>query len=188
MFEGFAADAKLCARLIEIDEGIAASVRAGGCVRCGARLDRSDFARKPRGGVIAAAAEAFTRRISLCCSREGCRSRSTPPSVRFLGRRVYVAVAVIIGAILAAVLVGAGAIRRATGVPARTARRWGRWFVSELVVSPAFAIAAARFTPPLEFERLPASLVEAFAGDDAERLVFALRWLSRWSTRAHTAS
>lgn len=182
MFEGFAADAKLCARLVEFDEGIAASVRERGCSRCGGRLDRADFPRKPRGGAIAAAAEAFSRRISLCCSREGCRARCTPPSVRFLGRRVYVGITVIIGAMLAAMLVGAAAIQRAIGVPARSARRWTSWFRTELVASPMFAIVAGRFMPPLDRDRLPGSLLERFAGDDTERLIFGLGWLSAWST------
>ena len=30
-----------------------------------------------------------TKRFSFCCDQEGCRRRHTPPSVRFLGRRVY---------------------------------------------------------------------------------------------------
>jgi hypothetical protein len=37
--------------------------------------------------------------LSLCCSRDGCRRRMTPPSVRFLGRRVYLgAVLVLVSA------------------------------------------------------------------------------------------
>ena len=42
------------------------------------------------------AAEAFSRRFSLCCGRDGCRHRATPPSVRFLGGRVYVGAVVIV--------------------------------------------------------------------------------------------
>jgi hypothetical protein len=34
------------------------------------------------------------RRLSLCCSQ--CRRRTTPPSVRFLGRRVYLAAVVVL--------------------------------------------------------------------------------------------
>ena len=35
-------------------------------------------------------------RLSFCCDRDGCRKRATPPSVRFLGRKVYLAVVVIL--------------------------------------------------------------------------------------------
>jgi hypothetical protein len=48
------------------------------------------------------AAESFDRRFSLCCGREGCRRRATPPSVRFLGRRVYVGAVVIVASVLIA--------------------------------------------------------------------------------------
>ncbi len=75
-------------QLIEIDEQIAQAVAARGCPRCGGRLHRGDYARKPRGGLIALEAEGEARRISLCCDREGCRKRALPPSVRFLGRKV----------------------------------------------------------------------------------------------------
>ena len=40
----------------------------------------------------------YRYRFSFCCDRDGCRKRVTPPSVRFLGRRVYLgAVVILIG-------------------------------------------------------------------------------------------
>jgi hypothetical protein len=41
--------------------------------------------------------EALSRRTSFCCHRDGCRERATPPSVVFLGRRVYAGAAVVLG-------------------------------------------------------------------------------------------
>ena len=35
-------------------------------------------------------------RLSFCCERDGCRKRVTPPSVRFLGRKVYLDAVVIL--------------------------------------------------------------------------------------------
>ena len=35
-------------------------------------------------------------RLSFCCDRDGCRKRVTPPSVRFLGRMVYLGAVVIV--------------------------------------------------------------------------------------------
>ena len=57
--------------LMAIDAAILA--RAGGeaCRFCGGPLHRGDYVRKPRGGLVAAAAEEFVRRFSLCCGREG---------------------------------------------------------------------------------------------------------------------
>lgn len=181
MLEGFVADAKICGRLLKIDEEIAAGVKAKGCVRCGGRLDRADYERKPREGVFVTRMEGFSRRISLCCSRDGCRARNTPPSVRFLGRRVYLAVTVVAAVIVTNLLARAAIIRRASGVPTRTVRRWATWFRADLVATAMFAVAGARFSPSLDCERLPMSLFERFVGDDSERMVLTLRWLLPWS-------
>jgi hypothetical protein len=35
-------------------------------------------------------------RFSFCCDRDGCRNRATPPSVRFLGRKVYLGAVVML--------------------------------------------------------------------------------------------
>ena len=64
-------------------------VRSGGCAHCGGPLYRSDYWRKPRGGLLVPIDEPLWRRFSLCCGKEGFRKRTTPPSIRFLGRRVY---------------------------------------------------------------------------------------------------
>lgn len=48
----------------------------------------ANYWRKPRGGPPDLQ-NIFELRYSLCCGREGCRRRVMPPSVRFLGRRVY---------------------------------------------------------------------------------------------------
>ena len=66
--------------LVAIDEAIVRQAAEAPCPDCGGPLHRSDHARKPRGGLLAAAGEAFTRRFNLCCGREGaatepCRRR-----------------------------------------------------------------------------------------------------------------
>ncbi len=45
--------------------------------------------RKPSG--VERPLVAGERRLSFCCAREGCGCCVTPPSVRYFGRRVYVA-------------------------------------------------------------------------------------------------
>ena len=47
------------------------------------------YPRMPRGFSRSVLGEQCERRLSYCCEREGCRKRCTPPSVRFLGRKVY---------------------------------------------------------------------------------------------------
>ncbi len=63
--------------LTAIDAAILARAECEACRFCGGPLHRGDYARKPRGGLVAMAAEAFARRFSLCCGREGCRRRAT---------------------------------------------------------------------------------------------------------------
>jgi hypothetical protein len=60
------------------------------CLYCHGKLHRADFDRKPRGG------PQWVRRYSFCCAEEDCRRRRTPESVRFLGRRVYTGLAVVL--------------------------------------------------------------------------------------------
>lgn len=55
---------------------------------CEGPLHDANYWRKPRGGPPDLE-KVFELRYSLCCGREGCRRRVMPPSVRFLGRRVY---------------------------------------------------------------------------------------------------
>ena len=106
---------KILQWLVDIDEEICRRVAAAGCAWCGGPLHRSDYPRKPRGGLFAVAGEVFHRRLSLCCGWAGCRRRATPPSVRFLGRRVYLGVAVILASAVAGGLAKVGAVKRATG-------------------------------------------------------------------------
>jgi hypothetical protein len=162
--------------LEQFDEGMARRVAAGGCPRCKGPLHRSDFDRKPRGGLIASSGEAFVRRFSLCCGREGCRKRATPPSVRFLGRRVYLGAAVIVASIVALALRGAGEIRRRTGVPARTTQRWLGWWQGPFLDTEVFVTICARLIG-VEVGRVPASIVDRLAGTPTEQVRGMLAWL-----------
>jgi hypothetical protein len=87
-------DARLYAILQQIDEDLAARARAAGC-RCGGPLHSARYPRKPRGGP-AGLGSSYEQRLSFCCATEGCRKRTTPPSVRFLGRKVYLGAVVVL--------------------------------------------------------------------------------------------
>lgn len=150
--------------LLEIDEKITVEVARSGCRFCGGPLHRSDYERKPRGGAIAEAGEAFTLRHSLCCGREGCRRRALPPSLRFLGRRVYLEAVVLLASVEALVAMTMRAARAATGVPIRTLRRWGTWWRDVFPKLDAWTVMRARFAPPPPSEtELPKSLCERLA-------------------------
>jgi hypothetical protein len=172
--------------LEQIDEQIVREAAKEGCMWCGGPLYRSDYDRKPRGGLIAVAGEAFRRRFSLCCGKEGCRRRAMPPSVRFLGRRVYLGAAVLVASALAVLLPGVAAVQQATAIPARTVRRWRTWWRRDFTVSRVFVALAGRVMPPLETAALPLSLLDRLPGTATARLEAALRLLSPLTTRSPT--
>jgi len=178
-------DSRFYAFLFSIDQDLAEQTRSGGCP-CGGRLHQGNYPRKPRGGP-SDAGQAQPRRLSWCCGREGCRTRRMPPSVRFLGRRVYwAAVVVLVSAMASGVTATRAArLRECVGVSVRTLRRWRAWWLGTFVASALWRGAKGRFAPPVDEGALPASLVERFAaGDEQKQLILALRFLSPLSTRS----
>lgn len=164
---------KFVAGLVTADEQLAEHERQRGC-GCGGRLHRADYPRKPRG-VPEEWEDAFSLRFSFCCAEQECRRRRTPPSVRFFGRRVYVA----------AVVVTCSARwtnAEQAAVPRRTVRRWDRFFRREFVDSIFWQNARARLMPPVAEAELPASLVKRFNGDDATKLHLTLEFLAPLTT------
>lgn len=97
MYTSVLTDATLFAALTEIDRELAATAQAGGCRRCPGRLDHADYPRKPRGGPPDLSTT-YDTRTSFCCAC--CRKRLTPPSARFLGRKVYLGAIVVLAAVL----------------------------------------------------------------------------------------
>ena len=83
MYAELLGDATLYEILQRVDEDLAAQARVAGCT-CGGRLHSAVYPRKPRGGP-AGLGTGYETRLSYCCAAEGCRRRTTPPSVRFLG-------------------------------------------------------------------------------------------------------
>jgi hypothetical protein len=150
---------------------------AAGCPVCGGPLHHADFERKPRGALIAPEGEQLVKRFSLCCGREGCRKRLTPPSLRFLGRRVYLGVVVIVASFVAQALATAHTIRQKTGVPARTVRRWLGWWGGTFLSTEVFVTIRARLVG-VDESKLPVSIVERLPGSPKQqvRAMLDLLW------------
>lgn len=154
------------ARLFAFDAQLAEQVAAARCRHCGGPLHRSHYRRKPRGGRLAEAGEAFTLRHSLCCGRRGCRRRALPPSLRFLGRRVYLGAVVLVASVVAQLAAALRAARAATGVPGRTLRRWGGWWRATFPRLACWLELRARFVPPAPCDaELPCSWLDRLADD-----------------------
>lgn len=172
-------DARLWRLLLVADRDLAAQARAAGCV-CSGTLHSARYPRKPRGGLPVELRAEYGWRESLCCAREGCRKRTTPPSLRFLGRRVYLAAVVV----LVSAMTGGVTARRAArmrslvGVSARTLQRWRAWWLRTFPRTAFWRGARAQLIPPVNEERLPASLLERFADEVVVGLEAALRFLS----------
>jgi hypothetical protein len=168
--------------LLEQEDGrIAEQVAAAGCPSCGGPLHRSDYERKPRGALFAPGCESSVERFSLCCGREGCRKRATPPSLRFLGRRVYAGAVVVVASVVAQALTAASEQKRATGVSPRTTRRWLAWWQGAFVSTEVFVALRAHLVG-VAVESLPTPLLAQLSGSWPERLRRVARLLAPLTT------
>lgn len=168
-------DPRFPALLLRIDHELAEQTRSEGC-RCGGALHRADYPRKPRGCPREVRPD-FSLRLSFCCAE--CRKRSTSKSVRFLGRRVYLALAVVLVSDRRAGPTPAAArLGTQLGVARRTLRRWRDWWQQQFPLTPLWRAACARFMPPVPAQDLPGELLERFSGAAHEALLRLLLWLS----------
>lgn len=175
MLESLLHDGKLHRLQEKVDQDLAEEARKSGCRHCGGKVHRADYERKPRGGP-----KEWDKRDSFCCAEDGCRKRKTPPSVRFLGRKVYVGVVV---TLISAMRYGLKAkrvevLREALGIDVRTLQRWREWWLSTFVVSSFWKQAKSRFMPPIDEKEIPLSLVNAFGRPARERILELLKFLS----------
>jgi hypothetical protein len=179
LYQALLADANFHEQLLAFDRDMAAEARAAGCPTCAGRLHAADYPRKPRGRMVDLGAE-HDRRLSFCCAVDGCRDRMTPASLRFLGRRVYLATVV---TLISAFREGLTERRlktlaEAIGVNRRTVARWRIWWLETFPTTPLWRARSAELMPPVKTGDLPASLLDRCKGDAAEQRLFAfLRFL-----------
>ena len=182
------ADARLYELLQRCNEDLAAEQRAGGCPHCGGVLHSARCPRKPRGFAGLNPEYDWRLIMSLCCAREGCRKRATPPSLRFLGRKVYLGAVVVL---VSALRCGPTPARlryleERVGVGRRTLMRWRQWWREQFIAMPFWRAASSAFMPPIAHEQVPASLLERFAGAARDRLVSLLRFVAPITTQSAT--
>lgn len=192
MWHGIWPDVKFFLTLFEVDKAIVEQVQAAGCP-CGGRLHRADYTRKPRG-LMADLDPAYSRRFSLCCSREGCRARTCPSSLRFLNRKVYAAALILLASVAyCQERVTINASQAATNVaemfdvPRRTLRHWSTYFTTLLPAIEGFRAEQGRFMPPLDESLLPLTLLERFSGGLHDQLVQTLRFVAHITRRPSRA-
>jgi hypothetical protein len=176
LYSTLLADATFHKLLLAYDRDLADRRREAGCA-CGGVLHSAKYPRKSRPWSLVRHWEPeHSLRFSFCCAVDGCRSRATPPSLRFLGRKVYLATIVVVMSIMCHGITGPRLrrLREAIGVDRHTIARWRRWWREAFTATPFWRIARASFMPPVDEDRLPAALLERFAGNGLEKRMRAL--------------
>lgn len=178
MLRGLPRDTNFWQFLFAVDHDLAGTARKTGCA-CGGRLHCANYPRKPRGAEPLP--EPYQRRLSFCCDRDGCRKRVTPPSVRFLGRKVYLGAVVIL---VAAMRQGPSPRRVAElsklfGADRRTIARWQVFWRDHVPQTPFWKVARGRLLPAVAIAPLPQTLLATFVRHDDDhdgwrRLLFFL--------------
>jgi hypothetical protein len=162
MYHDLPRAARFWSFLLAIDEDLAETTRKQGCP-CGGHLHCAHYLRKSRGTPVQLP-EPERLRHSFCCDRDGCRKRVTPPSVRFLGRKVYLGAVVIV---ISAMRQGptrrrVRALSARFGADERTIARWQVFWRDHFPQTPFWKVARARVEPVAKIVTLPYSLVDAF--------------------------
>ena len=187
MYQSLLSDARFYDRLLDFDRDLAEQARSAGCGECDGALHSASYWRKPRGRACCVGPE-HDQRFSFCCARDGCRSRTTPASLRFLGRKVYLATIVVLVSMMRHG-VTPSRIRRlaaAVGVGRRTVARWRVWWREVFTASRFWQAARSSFMPPVDEAGLPATLIARFGGQGGEPLTALLRFISPLATgRGH---
>jgi hypothetical protein len=171
-------NASFWAFLFTVDQDLAKTARQKACP-CGGRLHSAKYPRKPRGSDDLP--KEYGCRLSFCCDRDNCRKRLTPPSVRFLGRKVYLHAVVVL---VAAMRQGPSPPRvrelsRRFGADHQTIARWQVFWEEHFPQTQFWKTARGRLKPGT-FQVLPRSLLGVFlVGDDiSEDWGRLLRFLS----------
>ena len=164
--------------LLQFDEDLAKQARAQGCPDCNGKLHSAVFQRKPRGTLQPLEPE-YCVRFSFCCSRDGCRHRTTPPSLRFVHRRIYLGAVVVL---VSALRCGATpfrmeALKELVGVSRQTVLRWQGWWQEVFPHTVFWRAVQGALRAPVEIGALPLSLLERFAGTARQQLLDLMRFL-----------
>lgn len=164
--------------LIAIDLELAEVVREEGCP-CGGPLHRSNYPRSPFG-LSAELRLAYQERFSFCCDH--CRRRTTPPSVRFFGRRWYPAPLLLL---ISALRLSINdhrltQIKRHFGISVSesTWKRWRRWWRDAFMETPFWKQKGSLIPEPKRSMTIARRMLTAFEATIDNRMVLLLKFLS----------
>jgi len=185
MYHSQLTDATFYNSLFALDRIIAEQVKHSGCLFCHGHLHQSHYPRKPRG-VPEGTHSDYHIRFSYCCGKEGCRKRFTPPSMRFLSRKVYSSVVIFLVFLLKAktdeLKVEKLNLLLGTSLSVETVRRWRNFWVKE--VSQSHTWKRAAFSHVMA-QTLPVSLLAQFQHVLNRPLEMALKWILPLTAGVH---
>ncbi len=169
MYHDLLRNASFWSFLFTVDKDLAAITKKLGC-SCGGQLHCANYPRKPRGG-CENLPESYGFRLSFCCDRDGCRKRATPPSARFLGRKVYLGAVVVL---VAAMRQGPSPRRvrelsELFNADRRTIGRWRAFWREHFPQTQFWKTARGRLVPQFDVTDLPRALFDAFIHRDDSR-------------------
>ena len=173
--------------LHRIDVDLADGVQSQGCAHCDGPLHDAHYPRKPRGCPVEIPRR-YERRLSKCCGEEGCRRRSLPPSVLFMGRRVFWApVILVVTTLRQQRSTGSGAkkLKELLGVSKETLERWMRFYREVFPASESWRRVRGLVGGEVRDQELPSGLLEQFMArfEEPERAVAGcLRFLATGSS------
>ena len=180
MSQNFLFKASFFTLLMQIDSELADNTLKEGCPRCGGPLHLANYPRSPFG-----LPKQFRRycdeRISFCCAQ--CRKRTTPPSVRFFGRRWFVAPVFIL---LSLLMLGINERRLAQikqhfgiSVSESTWKRWRAWWRQSFQRTKFWLQAKGSVISHLQTNLgLPRALLRLFPGSLIEKIPKLLQFFS----------
>jgi len=169
--------------LFEIDRDFADQLHFSQC-HCGGVLHRANYPRKPRGCPDEARGD-YQFRFSFCCSR--CRRRTTAKSVRFLGRRVYLGLTVVLTSARAATNALTEKVADELGVPISTLQRWRQWWKNDFSSTHLWQTECAQFALRITNTLFPANLLDDFkqrAANPSQALIDLLSFLAPMTVKA----
>ena len=173
--------------LYQIDVDLAEEVQSQGCAHCGGPLHDAHYPRKGRGGPVGIP-DRYNRRLGKCCGREGCRRRTLPASVLFMGRRVFWApVVLVVTTLRQQRTTGSGAkrLKELLGVSKETLERWMRFYREVFPASESWRRVRGLVGGEVRDQELPSGLLEQFMArfEEPERAVAGcLRFLATGSS------
>jgi hypothetical protein len=158
-------DASFFAKLVGIDQELAEKARRGRCPTCNGPLHQANYFRQPRGGPKECDETLYVR-FSFCCGREGCRKRMTPPSVRFLGRKVFFGSIVVLLSSLFRICSPdtLRKLRALHNISRRTFGRWREWWQGRFADSQFWKEAKGLLNSLPVPTDLPHHLLDRFSG------------------------